>query len=284
MRLLAQSQLEARAVELTIQALGDTRRAFDGVARTYDRANALNPVIRSMRARTLLAVTSHLAPASSLIDLGCGPGADAATLARLGYRITAVDWSPAMAQEAADRIAEDRLGAHVKVRAIGIHELERLAPESFDGAYSDLGPLNCVPDLAAAARGIGARLRPGGFLVASAIGRVCPWEIARYGLVGDWRRIRVRFARTFVPVPLEGRIVWTRYYTPAEFDAAFRAAGFRTVSLTALGLLVPPPYLQGFYHRHPTLMDWLERLEIRVGTWPGLRHWGDHFLIVMRKI
>jgi SAM-dependent methyltransferase len=275
--------MEAGAMELTLQALSDTRRAFDGVAHSYDRTNAENPVIRSIRARTLQAVTSHLSAGSSLIDLGCGPGADAASLARLGYRITAIDWSPAMAEEAADRIAKAGLDARVTVRAVGIHELDRLDPESFDGGYSDLGPLNCVPDLAAAACRIGARLRPGGVLVVSAIGRVCPWEIARYALAGDWPRIRVRYARTFVPVPLEGRVVWTRYYTPAEFTAAFHTAGFRVVSLRALSLLLPPPYLQGFYRRHPALMHGLEWLEDRVGNWPGLRQWGDHFLAVLRK-
>lgn len=284
MRLLTERHLEARSVELTLQALSDTRQAFDGVARTYDRANAENPVIRWMRARTILAVTSHVPSGSSLIDLGCGPGADAATLAWLGYRITAIDWSPAMAEEAAGRMAREGLETRVKVRALGIHELDRLDPESFDGAYSDLGPLNCVPDLVAAARRIGARLRPGGVLVASAIGRVCPWEIGRYAVAGDWSRIRVRFARTFVPVPLEGRTVWTRYYTPAEFGAAFRAAGFRVVSLQALGLLVPPPYLQGLCRRHPILMRRLEWLEQQVAGWPGLRQWGDHFLTILRKV
>jgi SAM-dependent methyltransferase len=271
-------------VELTSEALSETRLAFDGVARTYDRANDENPIIRSMRRRTLRAITARLAPGSSLIDLGCGPGADAAALGRLGYRVTAIDWSPAMAHEASRRIAGDRLQARVAVRAMGIHELERLEPGSFDGAYSDLGPLNCVPDLAAAARAVAARLREGGWLVASAIGRVCPWEIARYALVGDWRRIRVRFETTFVAVPLEGRTVWTRYYSPAEFAGVFHDAGFRTVALRAMSLLVPPPYLQGFYGRHPMAMRWLERVEDRIGGWPGVRRWGDHFLIVMKRI
>jgi SAM-dependent methyltransferase len=283
MRLLAQVRVEAHAVELTIQALGETRAAFDGVACTYDRSNEENPIIRMMRDRARLELTSALAPGSSLIDLGCGPGADAVSLARLGYHITAIDWSPAMVEQAAGKVAQDGVGTQVQVRAIGIHELERLAPDAFDGAYSNFGPLNCVPDLAAAARGIAARLRPGGVLVASVIGRVCPWEIARYGLAGDWRRIRVRFSRGFVPVPLEGRTVWTRYYTPAEFARAFRREGFRTVSLRALGLLVPPPYLQAFYERHTALMDRLARLEDVLGRWPGVRQWGDHFLLVMRK-
>ena len=47
---------------------------------------------------------------------------------------------------------------------------------AFDAAFSNFGPLNCVEDLPAVARQLHEVLRPGGVLVASVIGRVCPWE------------------------------------------------------------------------------------------------------------
>jgi hypothetical protein len=102
--------------------------------------------------------------------------------------------------------------------------------------------LNCVPDLAEAARRIAQRLSPGGIFVASIIGRICPWEMALYGLRRDWRRLRVRFASGFVPVPFYGRTVWTRYYKPAEFERSFAEAGFERVALRPR-TFVPPPYL-----------------------------------------
>ena len=34
---------------------------------------------------------------------------------------------------------------------------------------------------------------------------------------------------------------------------------------------------------HGSLYPALQRLEDRVGGWPGIRAWGDHFLIVLRK-
>jgi SAM-dependent methyltransferase len=195
----------------------------------------------------------------------------------------AIDWSPEMAREAARRIRAADLEAQVEVHCLGIHQLDRLAGRSFDAAYSNLGPLNCVPDLDAAARLIGERLRSGGMFVASVIGRVCVWEIALYGLRGDWKRVCVRFSRDFVPVPFNGRTVWTRYYTPAEFERTFVKAGLRRVSIRSMGFLMPPPYLQGFAERNPALLKLLERLEDRVASYPGIRQWGDHFLIVMRK-
>jgi SAM-dependent methyltransferase len=197
--------------------------------------------------------------------------------------VTAIDWSPAMVREARQRIRSAAVEDRVDVRHLGIHELDRLESATFDAAVSSLGPLNCVPDLNRAARLIADRLRPGGVLVASVIGRVCPWELALYLSRGNWARARVRFATDLVAVPLEGGTVWTRYYTPRAFERAFVAAGFVRVSLRALGLMVPPPYMQAFSDRHRTFIERLQQVEDIVGAWPGLRAWGDHFLIALRK-
>lgn len=268
---------------MVAEALLETRKAFDTVADTYADSNARNPVLREMRRRTVMAVTERLPAGSTLLDLGCGPGPDAEYLARRGYRLVAIDWSPEMVNETARRIRAAGLEDRVEVRHLGIHELHELGERTFDAAYSDLGPLNCVPDLAACARWIGERLRPGGILVASVIGRFSPWEIALYGLCRDWKRLGVRFSRELVPVPFYGRTVWTRYYWPAEFERTFVAAGLARLSLRSLGLLLPPPYLTGFAGRHPRLLRALAWLEDRIAAYPVFRNWGDHFLIVMRK-
>ena len=265
------------------QALVETQRAFDGVAAGYDRSNAENRTLCDMRARARQAVGAAVPPGSHLLDLGCGPGADATHFALRGYHVTAIDWSPAMVGEAQWRVDAAGLAREVDVRHLGIHELDRLAPARFDAAYSNFGPLNCVPDLLAAARLIGDRLRRGGVLVASVIGRVCPWEVALHLARGQWSRASVRFRGGLVPVPLDGRHVWTRYYTPGSFERIFTVAGFSRVSLRTLGLFVPPPYLQAFAGRHPALISALQRVDDRVGAWPGVRACGDHFLIVLRK-
>jgi SAM-dependent methyltransferase len=279
--LLAEDLLEA--IAMASMMLFDTQRAFDGVAAGYDQSNAANPTLCQMRARVREAVEAHVARGAHLIDLGCGPGGDAEYLARNGYRVTAIDWSRAMVDEARRRLSGAGLADRVDVLHAGIHEIDQLAPVQFDAVYSNFGPLNCVDDLGAAAHLIARRLRSGGVVIASVIGRVCPWEIALYLARGRWWRAAIRFRRGAVPVPLEGRTVWTRYYTPGAFTQIFAAAGFAPVAQRALGLLVPPPYLDAFAGRHPRLIGTLQRVEDRVGAWPGVRAWGDHFLIVLRK-
>lgn len=264
-------------------ALLDTQSAFDGVAAGYDQSNEHNPVIRWMRAQTMAAVRRAVPAGSHLLDLGCGPGRDAALLAEQGYRVTAIDWSPAMVGETLRRVTSQRLEGRVHVRHVGIHQLDKLDTGPYDAAYSDLGPLNCVPDLGAAANALAAQLRPGGVLVASVIGRFCPWELALFAWKNQWSRAMVRFKRGLVAVPLDGRRVWTRYVWPSEFAAAFATAGFTQVSVRALGLVAPPPYLEGFALRHPGALSLFARADEAIGGWPIARQWGDHFLIVLRK-
>lgn len=261
----------------------DTQRAFDGVAPDYDRSNRENPVLALMRRRVIDEIARTVPAGSHILDLGCGPGTDAATLGRSGFRVTAIDWSPAMVQEAGRRVRDAGIDDRVDVRQLGIHQLDRLPAGAYDAACSNFGPLNCVPSLGEAARLLAGRLKPGALFVASVMGRVCPWELALFASRGELARARVRFSRSFVPVPLNGRTVWTRYYTPAEFVLPFLDSGFDDVDQRALGLFVPPPYMQAFAERHPALIDRLARLDDRVGRWPLLRSWGDHFLVTLRR-
>jgi SAM-dependent methyltransferase len=281
--------VEESAVGVMTPALVETQRAFDGVAAGYERSNTGNAILCAMRVRCHQMLEALIAPGSRLLDLGCGPGSDASYLAGKGHRVTAIDWSPAMVEEARRRARDAGVEDRVIVRHVGIHELDRLGDDAseamppFDAAYSNFGPLNCVEDLPSAARLIADRLKPGGVLVASVIGRVCPWELALYVARGDLSRAAIRFRHGLVAVPLEGRTVWTRYLSPSECETSFAAAGFSRVSLRALGLFMPPPYLQSFADRHPALVAGLQRTEDRFGGWPMLRGWGDHFLIALRK-
>ncbi len=263
--------------------LVDTQLAFDSVAADYDGPSGNNALIQQLRAQTMAAVTRHVANGSRLLDLGCGTGLDAEYLARQGYFVTATDWSPEMVGRTQLRAAAAGLGERLEARHLGIQAVGQLPAGAYDAAYSDLGPLNCVPDLDEAARGLAKVLRLGGYLIASVIGRTCPWELALFAAKGNWARARLRFAPGPVAVPLNGHTVWTRYFSPGEFEAVFRRVGFQRREQRGLSLFVPPPYMDAFAARHVGMIAALARLEQTLGGWPVLRGWGDHFLIVMQK-
>jgi SAM-dependent methyltransferase len=268
-----------------VTAVHETRHAFDGVAASYDRSNTANPLLAAMRRRVRSTCEDIVPRGSHLLDLGCGPGTDVTYFAARGFEVTGIDSSPAMVAEAARQIEARGLSAQARARVMDIERVDTLdaLPQEFDAAYSNFGPLNCVTDLGSAARAIARRVRPGGFLIASVIGRVCPWELALYIARGDPRRALIRFARGPVAVPLEGRTVWTQYYTPQACAAAFVRAGFTSVSCRGLAVLTPPPYLSAFADRHHRLVAALQRCEDTVASWPLIRSCGDHFLLVMRR-
>ena len=259
----------------------DTQRAFDSVAADYDGPRGNNVLIQRMRCAMWHAVQQELRPGARLLDLGCGTGIDAAKFARLGYHVLATDWSPRMVERTRALATLDATQSRMEARHLGIHQLDRLEGE-FDGIYSNLGPLNCIPDLAAAATECARLLRPGGKLVCSVIGRVCPWELGHYVVRRRFRRARVRAERGVTPVGMNRHTIWTRYYLPREFYRAF-AGDFSLCGYRALGLFMPPPYLVDYYHRHPRWCGWLGWLDDHLGALPLLRGMGDHFLIVMAR-
>lgn len=268
---------------VTSTHLAETQRAFDSVAPIYDELNARNPIIRHMRQQLWRAVAAHAGPGARLLDMGCGPGPDAVHFARLGYRVVAIDSSADMVHEAQRAVRGAQLTDRVEVRQWSIEQSHRLPDSGFDAIYSNLGPFNCVPTLTDVAPALATRLTPGGVFVASVIGRVCPWEWLRFAAPNAWPRMGVRFRRGLVPVPLNGRTVWTRYYRPSEFEQPFLAAGLHRLHLEGMGIVLPPPYLEGFATRHPRLIASLGVVDRWVGASPGIRDVGDHFLIVLRK-
>jgi SAM-dependent methyltransferase len=204
-------------------------------------------------------------------------------MVQAGYTVTAVDFSPEMVREARTRAAAAGQEASVTVAQLPIEQVPSLGVAVFDAAFSNFGALNCITDLAQAARGIHGVVKPGGLLVASVIGRLCPWELGLYAWRGDPARALVRWRSGMVAVPLRDGTVWTQYLTPRRFIDTFGAAGFVHEELRGLGLTVPPPYMERFAARHPALISRLFAIEDHIGGWPLIRTGGDHFLVVMRR-
>jgi SAM-dependent methyltransferase len=257
-----------------------TKAAFDSVAADYDGPRGNNALIQRMRATVWREFERRFARNARLIDLGCGTGLDAVHLAHSGRTVLATDWSPLMVERTARRAAESQLAGRVQALCVGAHELEKIVGE-YDGVYSNFGPLNCVPDLRQVSQQCARLLRPGGKLVFSVIGRICPWEYLHY----RWRRperAKIRASVGPVAVSMNRQTIWTRYFRPSEFFADF-SRHFDLLGFRALSLFLPPPYMVEWHDKHPRLSGALGRIDDLTGAWPGVRNAGDHFLIVMRR-
>lgn len=257
-------------------------RAFDAHAQHYDEIVEPNVLLQGMREALWREVQRRVPAPGRLLDVGCGTGIDAEHFAQLGYRVTATDASGEMVTRTQKRLSQKGALERVEALELGAHELDGLAGKPFDAIYSDLGPLNCVPDLRGFARICAAHVKPYGYLILSVMGRVCPWEILYFALRGEPEEAKRRFPRELVAVKLEDDVVWTRYYAPREFFGFF-AEYFELVTYHALNVVLPPPYLIRWYKRAGMLAGAAAWIDSRAAGLPMVRDMGDHFLMTLRK-
>ncbi len=98
-----------------------------------------------------------------VVHLQCHIGTDTVSLARLGGRVTGLDFSPAAL--AAARELADSAGVDVRFVESDVHAApEALGRGRFDLVYTGVGALNWLPSINRWARVVAALLRPGGRL------------------------------------------------------------------------------------------------------------------------
>ena len=273
---------EATAARLP--GMESARRPFAALARDYDAVFSRT----SLGERLRRAVWAHLdrafAPGSRVLDLGCGTGEDALHLASRGVRVVAVDREPAMLSETERKTRALGGLAQLETREADLSsplladDVRRGSPDFFDGAYSNFGALNCVPDLNATASQIASLLPRDAPFLACVMGPAVPWEWGWFLAKGDARRAFRRLSGD----PVEWRGLAVSYPSVAEFAEAF-AGRFSIKSAVAIGALLPPSYVREWIEKRPSLLDWLDRAERRLESLPSLSLFADHYLVWMTR-
>lgn len=263
---------------------------FDELAPTYDETFTETTLGVIHRDAVWRHVESAWPEGARVLELGCGTGEDACHLARRGVRVLATDASPPMVAAARKKADDLGVASLVKTRVLRIEDVGALEGEIgaggegelegdlFDGVLSNFGALNCVDDLAPVADALASLVRPGGRVFLCLMGRICLWETAYFALRLEPKKAVRRLSR-------EGttwRGLSVRYPTPADVEAAF-AGGFATKGLYAIGLLVPPSYVEEWARRNRGLVRFLDAWERRIEGWPLLPSLSDHFLIELER-
>jgi ubiquinone/menaquinone biosynthesis C-methylase UbiE len=188
--------------------LGMRLLTFGLVERAYDRLAAL------------------VEPGQRALDVGCGTGALAVRMARRGAQVKAIDVSPEMLELAGRRARAAGVDDRIALAEMGVAELDREAPGSYDVVASGL----CLSELGDDERSYMLRqvrriLAPGGLL-----------------LIADEVTPRSRLSRALrwlIRTPLAA-LTWlvTQQTTHAVPDLAERvaAAGLEVVSSRLGGL------------------------------------------------
>jgi ubiquinone/menaquinone biosynthesis C-methylase UbiE len=174
-----------------------TRATYDAIADDFrDRTSG-----RSSQAEFFDRFAARVGPGGLVLDVGAGPGADAAELRRRGLRVIAIDLSLGMLRSGERAYPGDRVQADMAQLPF---------PKLADGLWVNAALLHVararVPSVLAELRRV---LHASGTLHLSVKhGTADGWETARYGS---------RHPR------------WFTHWTPETLDAALAGAGFRIV-------------------------------------------------------
>jgi SAM-dependent methyltransferase len=270
-----------------VTVLGGGAEAFDALASRYDAlfSPVANPLVALARARVHAALDRHFAPGVRLLEVGCGTGEDTLALAARGHTLVACDPAPQMLARAEAKLgAAGRAGAARFVRgsAATLADDWPALGERVDGVFSNFAPLNCELSLEPVRRLLEQALAPGGRFVGVVLPKICPLEIALFIARGRPRTAFRRF-RSAPVADVEGKTFPMRYYGVGDFDRALGTA-FRRVETRSLGLFLPPLSFGPSMARTPRLLEALAALEDRAAGLPGLRHLGDHLILVYERL
>lgn len=117
----------------------------------------------------------------NLLLLGLGGGREAIPLARMGFRVTGVDYVPAMVERAVANAA--RRGVHIEGLVQEMSQLD-VPASAYDVVWLSRSMYSCVPTRARRVemvRRIARALRPGGFFLCQFHWHPGPWPQGRGG-------------------------------------------------------------------------------------------------------
>jgi ubiquinone/menaquinone biosynthesis C-methylase UbiE len=257
---------------------------FDAVAERYDDTFTSSKIGRAQRASVWEKLGQVFRSGDRVLEIGCGTGVDACFLAERGVTVIACDSSPQMVAVATRKVAETRRLASVYPRLLAAEDIASLQnDDSFDGAFSNFGALNCVQDLRRFAKNLATVLNPGATALLCWMGSCCVWEVAWYLAHGKPGKAFRRFRREGVTAQVAaGASIRVRYPSVREIARTF-APEFRLKSVKGIGVVVPPSYLEAWANRLPGLFDLSGRADSLLGRCPGIRACADHVLLEFRR-
>jgi SAM-dependent methyltransferase len=264
--------------DLQTGILHDAAAAFDSVALSYDDLFTRTTIGRAQRGQVWQRLLAAFQPGERILELNCGTGEDARFLGQRGVRVVACDVSSAMIEVAKGRSVMERGSANIEYRQLANEDLHALSEEAaFDGAFSNFSGLNCMKDLQPLARNLASLVRPGGHVLICIWSRICMNELVWFLVHGQPSKALRRYAG-HARARIGNEIIDVSYPTVRGVRRSF-LPWFRLKSRSAIGLFVPPSYVEKWAVGHGKTLAQLERLDSMLAELPLFRDLGDHVLL-----
>jgi len=254
--------------------------AFSRTAEKYDAFAQDHPHLTRMRNKVYDHIGWYLPRGSSILELNAGTGTDAVQLARRGYRLHATDISPGMLDRLRDKVRDLNLQGRITWEERSFLSLDDVPGAPFDAVFSNLGGLNCVPDLSPIIRQLPGVLRAGGLVTCVLMPRVCLWEWLEV-FRGNFRLAFRRLTQGGVRANLEGLHFDVYYFSPRQVIAWF-GDEYDLLALEALSVITPTAESKNFAKGFPRLYRALSWLDDKLSPhWPW-HGWGDFYILSLR--
>ena len=254
--------------------------AFSRTAEKYDSFAEGHPHLTRMRNKVYSHVMRYVPRGARILELNAGTGTDAVQLAQRGYSVHATDIASGMLSRLQEKVNTLRLQDRVTMEERSFLALEDVQGGLFDAVFSDLGGLNCVPDLSPVIQQLPKVLKPGGVVTWVLLPHVCLWEMAEV-FRGNFSLAFRRFARGSVRANLEGLNFDVYYFSPRQVLRWF-GDEFDLLALDGLSVITPTAESKNFAKWHPRLYRFLSWLDDRLSPrWPW-NGWGDFYILTMR--
>lgn len=265
---------------MTQPSIETIAEAFSRTAEKYDSFAEDHPHLTRMREKVYAHVMRHIPRGARILELNAGTGTDAVQLALRGYFVHATDIAPGMLSRLREKV--DKFGLHdrITMEELSFLSLENTQSAPFDAVFSDLGGLNCVPDLSPVIQQLPRVLKPGGVITWVLMPHICLWEMAEV-FRGNFSLAFRRFSRGRVRANLEGLNFDVYYFSPRQVVGWFEN-DFELISLEGLSVITPTAESKNFAKWHPGLYRALSWLDDRLSPhWPWYG-WGDFYILTMK--
>jgi 2-polyprenyl-6-hydroxyphenyl methylase / 3-demethylubiquinone-9 3-methyltransferase len=217
-------------MEKTINADKEEIEKFDKIASIWwDTKGELGTLHIINPLRTTFIMEKFTTPNPKILDVGCGGGILAETLAKAGAQVTGLDLSEASLLVAKQHAQNE--GLHIEYRYESIHELAEKQAGTFDAVVC-MEMLEHVPDPSKVVAACAQALKPGGHAFFSTINRTP--KAFLFAIIGGEYILRL--------LP-RGSHTYSMLIRPSELKGWAREAGLEFARLSSL---IYNPFMRTF--------------------------------------
>jgi len=254
--------------------------AFSRTAEKYDAFSENHPHLARIRGKVYAHLARFLPPGARILELNAGTGTDAVQLAQSGYFVHATDIAVGMLERLRVKTSQLNLDKNITIQKCSFTQLSAVQGAPFDAVFSNLGGLNCIPDLSPVIQSLPQMLKPGGLVTWVLMPPICLWELGM-AFTGQVQFALRRLKPEGTRAHLEGLYFKVYYFTPKKVIQWFGNT-YDLLALEGLSVITPPAESRNMALRFPRLyraLSWLDDRLAKIPPWWG---WGDFYILSLR--